>query len=393
MKTSNKAYLVINPGSTSTCYNLLKDEKELAYAYFLNRYASYEAQYRSQNGEKKHLISKQEFEQSGLLFLNYLRQLKLISNDNDIACIGFRVVAPGTFFTKHRKIDDSYLQKLKKSAHLDLLHIAPLIKQIETFKKLLPNAILYGISDSAFHTTMPLITQTYALPTLTRETLDIRRFGYHGIACSSILRKIEQSNQQIPENIIVCHLGGGTSITAIKNGKSIDTSMGYSPLEGLPMATRSGNVDPNAIISIMESYNFNAAQLIKFLYTECGLLALSKKTGDMRQIEAAHHDGDKNCTFAINYYAYMITKLIGAYATILNGIDLIVLTGGISFHMPFIRKSICEKLAFINATIDEQKNSNLIAKDGFIEASNSKVKIAVMAPDEEQEMYTIVKNI
>ncbi len=393
MKTLHKAYLVINPGSTSTCYNLFYDDKELAYAYFLNRYTSCEAQYRSNNGEKKHLISKQEFEQSGLLFLNYLRQLKLISNDNDIACIGFRVVAPGTFFTEHRKIDENYVQMLKKSVHLDLLHIAPLIKQIETFKKLLPNAIFYGISDSAFHTTMPQIARIYALPAQTRESLDIRRFGYHGIACSSIMRKIEQSNSQIPENIIVCHLGGGTSITAIKNGKSIDTSMGYSPLEGLPMATRSGNIDPNAVMSIMQAYDFTPEQLIKFLYTECGLLALSQKSGDMRQIEAAYNNGDKNSTFAIDYYAYTITKVIGAYATILHGIDLLVLTGGISFHMPLIRKLICEKLTFLNVALDEQRNSNLIAKDGFIEISNSQVKIAVMAPDEEQEMYKIVKDI
>lgn len=393
MAANNKTYLIINPGSTSTCYILFKNNHELAYAYFLNRFTTHEATYRSTQGEKKQIISEHDYDQSGLLFLNYLRQLSLINAHSDIALIGLRIVAPGTFFTEHRLIDETYMTKLKEATHLDPLHINPLIKQIKLFKKLLPDAQIHGLSDSAFHTTMSPLAKSYALPQETINDLDIHRFGYHGIACSSIIRTLSKNNNSVPEKIIVCHLGGGTSVTAIKAGKSIDTSMGYSPLEGLPMATRSGNVDANAILHIMQAYGFTTGKLRTFLYTKCGLLALSGKTGDMRQIEALMASGDQNCKRAIDYYVYAITKSIGGYAAVLQGLDLLVFTGGISVHLPFIRTLICNKLAWHGIQIDELKSTKLIGNDGFIESAQSAVKIAVMAPDEEEEMYTILKDL
>lgn len=393
MKTSQEMHLIVNPGSTSTCYVLFQDNQEMAYAYFLNRFSSYEVQYRSARGEKKAIINKSDYEQSTLLFFNYLRQIELINSQSNIDAIGIRIVAPGTFFTTHRIIDKTFIQKLNNAVRRDPLHIAPLIKNIEIFRKLLPQTPMYGISDSAFHTTMSSIAKTYALPHETAQDLDIHRFGYHGIACSSIIEKIKKLNTPIPEKIIVCHLGGGTSITALKQGVSIDTSMGYSPLEGLPMSTRIGNIDANALLHIMQAYKFTTEQLRAFLYTKCGLLALSGKTGDMRQIEKLMKAGDQDCQNATDYYVYAVTKSIGGYAAVLQGLDLLILTGGISVHLPFIRTLICNKLAWHGIKIDEQKSNALIAQDGFIESPQSSVKIAVLAPDEEREMYEIVKKL
>jgi acetate kinase len=393
METNNGTYLIINPGSTSTCYILFKNNHEIAYAYFLNRFTTHEATYRSTQGEKKQIISEHDYNQSSLLFLNYLRQLSLINAHSDITHIGLRVVAPGTFFTEHRLIDETYMTQLKTAAHLDPLHIDPLIKQIETFKKLLPDAHFHGLSDSAFHSTMSPCAKTYALPQEIMQNLDIHRFGYHGLACASIMRTLSKQNQMLPEKIIVCHLGGGTSITAIKDGKSMDTSMGYSPLEGLPMATRAGNVDANALMQIMQAQSFNPEQLRNFLYTQCGLLGLGGKTGDMRQIEAALKEGNSQSKYAVDFYVYAITKAIGAYAIILGGLDMLVLTGGISVHLPFIRTLICNNLGMLQINLDEEKSEKLIAQDGFIEARNSKVKIAVLEPNEELEMYEIIKGL
>ena len=275
--SKNGAYLIINPGSTSKCYIIYKNEHEKAYGYFLNRFSSFEVTYRtlvnrSSEDKKTETISQQDYEQSSELFLAYLKRLKIINDANEITHVGLRIVAPGTFFTQHRIIDDAYLAKLKQAAHLDPLHIEPLIQQLTILKKLLPTALFYGLSDSAFHQTMPDISRFYALPLSTMSDLDIYRFGYHGLACASVLRKLKQRAND-SQKIIICHLGGGTSITAIKNQQSVDTSMGFSSAEGLPMATRSGDVDPNALLYIMEHNSLKPDQLRNFLYTQCGLLA------------------------------------------------------------------------------------------------------------------------
>lgn len=360
-----KNYLIVNIGSSSKRYGLFTGEREVHAAYI----------------EKSG--SKTAFMHSTRNFLTNLITRHYIQRMDDIAAVGFRVVAPGTYFTQHKKITAGYLKKLTAAAAIAPLHIEAVLDEIKKWRKFLPHCPFYAISDSAFHATMPDIARVYALPKQVAKKYDIYRFGYHGISVSSIVRKVHTQNALI-NTMVVCHLSGGSSITAIKDGISIDTSMGFTPLEGVPMVSRIGTIDPGALIYLMQE-GLTAVQLKKLLFNKCGMIGLTNHT-DMRQIVALAQKGDQMCMKALELFAYQVKKYIGAYKAVLGTIDLLVFTGGIGEGSPFVRALVCKNLVSLGIIVHEQKNNAVENCDDFVHHPTSATKIAVLKTEEMHEM-------
>lgn len=385
-----KKYLIINTGSASKKYALYLGTRELLRAHFETEGKKFVVAFAVNGKTETSVLAKKEFENSLGFLIDFLGSSGLLTDTGKLSAVALRIVAPGTYFTEHRQIDAAYLKKLKNAEERAPLHIEPVLDEIALIKKLLPRTPLFGISDSAYHATMPDLVKRYSLPKKISAKLDIFRFGYHGISFQSVVRKSQNILGQIPEKMIVCHLGSGVSITAIKNGKSIDTSMGFTPLEGVPMGTRIGNIDPGAITYIAQKLKMSPAKLENLLNTECGLLGLSGKTADVRELIALAKKKDKNAIVAMDSFAYNIKKYVGAYMAALGGLDLLVFTATIGERSPIMRERILSGLEHLGVIIDKKKNSELISADGLIHSGKSPVKIAVLLTDELQEMARIV---
>lgn len=262
--------------------------------------------------------------------------------------IVFRIVAPGIYFRQHRIIDDVFLSHLESAKPKAPLHIQPTLEEIKYFKKNFPHTKLVAISDSAFHAKLPDYARLYALPTPDAQTFEIERFGYHGISLSSIVETLKTQGK-LPEKIIVCHLGGGSSVTAIKNGVSIDTSMGFSPLSGLPMATRVGDIDAGAIVYLSTIKGLQGDDLEEYLMSTCGFLGLAG-TDDMKRL-IAEEKTNPQAVLAIQMFVYQIQKYIGAYAVALGGLDLLIFSGGIGEPSEPIRSKIIAGLGDLGKNI------------------------------------------
>lgn len=365
-----KIYVVINLGSSSKRYTIFADEHELFSLYF----------------EKA--SSGKSYSNSIQLFVKELKKLHV----NKIFAIAFRIVAPTSYFTQHRKINSSYLKKLKSVSQIAPLHTEPLINEIEQWLKIFTNISFYGISDSAFHSTLSRNAKIYALPRKITETYDIYRFGYHGISISSVINKVKKIyDNKLPKNIIVCHLSGGSSVTAIHNGKSVDTSMGFTPLEGIPMVNRVGNIDAAAILYLLEK-KLKLQNLRDMLFDRSGMIGLTGIT-DMRKIIPLAQKGDPVCLEAIEIFVYSVIKYIGSYCAVLGNVDLLVFTGGIGECESFIRSLICKKLGSFGIILDTQKNNKILCNDGFINDIESKTKILVCESDEMREILLEMKKL
>jgi acetate kinase len=231
---------------------------------------------------------------------------------------------------------------------------------------------------------MPDRARFYAISKETAEK-GIVRYGYHGISFASLISKMTAVGK-VPERIIICHLGSGSSIGAFLGGKSIDTSMGFTPLEGIPMATRVGDIDPGAVIYLMKKFGFGPNELEEYLNTHCGLLGLSGKSDDLRTLIDLEKAGDKKAALAIDVLVYKIKKYIGAYTAALNGLDTLVFSGTIGERSFFLRSRICRDMENLGIILDDERNNNTVSRDGFIQSASSKVKIAVMITDEMGEI-------
>lgn len=251
--------------------------------------------------------------------------------------IVFRVVAPGRYFRQHRIIDETFLHELELAKSKAPLHIQPTLEEIKYFKNNFIHTKLVAISDSAFHAHLPDYARLYALPVADAESLEIEHFGYHSISLSSIVETLKAQGN-LPEKMIVCHLGGGSSVTAIKNGVSIDTSMGFSPLSGLPMATRVGDIDAGAITYLSTAKGLQGDALEEYLMSTCGFIGLAG-TEDMKRL-LAEEKSNPQAALAIQMFVYQIQKYIGAYAVALGGVDALVFSGGIGEASEPIRSKI-----------------------------------------------------
>jgi acetate kinase len=314
-----------------------------------------------------------------------------IKSLNEIDAVGHRVVHGGEKFSSSVRITNEVIGKVVECIDLAPLHNPPNLKGIRAMDAIIPGIPQVAVFDTAFHQTMPDYAYMYGLPYSLYKKYGIRRYGFHGTshrfvsqrACDVLGVPFEK------QRIITAHIGNGGSITAIKDGKSIDTTMGLTPVEGLLMGTRCGDVDAGALSFIMDKEGMNAAGLSDLINKQSGVMGLSSISSDMREIEAAIEDGDKKAILTMNVYNYRIKKYIGAYAAALGGLDLLIFTGGVGENQWSTRTAVCREMEFMGIKLDEAKNDHMRGKEMVISTPDSKVTVMVVPTDEE---LTIAKD-
>lgn len=326
--------------------------------------------------------------QSGIEYLLGLMISKkrgVIKDLNEIDAVGHRLVHGGETFKGSCYLDDVTIKGVEDCSDLAPLHNPANLKGIYAMKTLLPKVPQCGVFDTSFHQSMPDYTFMYALPYSLYKKYGIRRYGFHGTSHSYVSRKACEV-LKVDYNslrIITCHLGNGASITAIKDGKSFDTSMGLTPVEGLIMGTRSGDVDAGALTLIMEKEEIDFSSLNTLLNKHSGVLGISGISSDMREVESAAAEGDERASLALRMYNYRVKKYIGSYAAAMGGVDLIVFTGGIGENGSETRESICREMEFMGLEFDKQANDGAHGKELIISKKGSRVTVMIVPTNEE----------
>jgi acetate kinase len=314
-----------------------------------------------------------------------------ISSLEEIEAVGHRVVHGGERFKKSALLTEDVINEIEKCIDLAPLHNPPNLKGIYAIQALVPDAIQVGVFDTAFHQTMPQHSFLYAIPFALYKEYGIRRYGFHGTSHGYVAnRACEMLGVDINSTkIITCHLGNGASVCAIKNGKSVDTSMGFTPVEGLMMGTRSGDIDLGAVTFLMEKEHIGIKSASDLFNKHSGMLGISGVSSDARDIEiAAFEDKNERALLTLKMYDYRVKKYIGAYAAAMGGVDILVFTGGIGENADITRKGICEGLEFIGIEIDEDVNKGLRGKETVISKNGNNVKVAVVPTNEELMIAT-----
>ncbi|HPG55018.1 MAG TPA: acetate kinase [Candidatus Enterocola sp.] len=307
-----------------------------------------------------------------------------IKSLDEIDAVGHRVVHGGENFNKSVIITKEVIDGVKACIDMAPLHNPANLEGIYTISKILPKVPQVAVFDTAFHQTMPEYAYMYGIPYELYQKYKVRRYGFHGTSHRYVSKHVCEflGVEQEGKRIITCHIGNGGSITAIKDGKSIDTSMGFTPLEGLLMGTRSGNVDPGALDFLVEKEQLTSVSLSNLLNKKSGVLGVSGVSSDMRDLDAAAKDGNHRAELALKMYAYRILKYIGAYTAVLGGLDILVFTGGVGENQIEIRAKICSGLKYLGIEIDDNRNQ-LRGQDAIISSDSSRVKVAVIPTDEE----------
>ncbi len=308
-----------------------------------------------------------------------------IKSLSEIDAVGHRVVHGGEKFNSSVLIDDDVIKKMEECIDLAPLHNPPNLNGIYAVKELMPDVPQVGVFDTAFHQTMPPHAYMYGLPYSLYEKYAIRRYGFHGTSHRYVSRRACEF-LNVPyedQKIVTAHIGNGGSITAIKNGVSVDTSMGMTPVEGLLMGTRSGDIDAGVLSYIMEKENVGAQAISTIVNKYSGVIGISGVSSDMREIEAAVEAGNERAILALEVYNYRIKKYIGSYAAALGGLDILVFTGGVGENQFATRQIVCDDMEFMGIKIDRNINWGLRGKETIISTPDSKVKVVVIPTDEE----------
>ncbi len=312
-------------------------------------------------------------------------ELGCIKSYNEIDAVGHRVVHGAEKFSKSVLLTEDVIDQVKACYDLAPLHNPANVTGIEAVEEILPGIRQVGVFDTAFHQTMPPKSFMYALPYRFYKEDGVRRYGFHGTSHRYVSARVcEILNVDITtKKIITCHIGNGGSITAILDGKSIDTSMGLTPTEGLMMGTRVGDVDPGALTYIMKKHNMTVDELQKIINKESGMLGISGLSSDMREIEQADKDGDERARLGLDMYIQRIIKYIGAYAAEMGGVDIIVFTGGVGENQTALRAEVCAPLEFMGVKLNQQLNDTTRGTETVISTTDSQVKVVVVPTDEE----------
>lgn len=309
----------------------------------------------------------------------------VIKSPQDIIAVGHRVVHGGELFSAAVVIDEDVKRQIKKLFSLAPLHNPANYTCIEVAEQTFPDAIQIAVFDTAFHQSIPENAYRYAIPESYYKEHGIRVYGFHGTSHKYVSEQAMLWLKNPNAKLITIHLGNGCSMTAVNAGKSIDTTMGFGPLSGLMMGTRSGDIDPSVIFHLMEHSGYTLDQLSRLLNKQSGLLGVGG-SGDMRDIRKRVEAGDEQAKLAIDLYAYRIKKIIGAYAAVLNGLDAIVFTAGVGENDASMRSLVCSNLDYLNILLDEDKNLNCKREITEINKEQSKVKILVIPTNEEYEI-------
>ncbi|HSD62882.1 MAG TPA: acetate kinase [Ignavibacteriaceae bacterium] len=380
--------LVLNCGSSSIKYQFIDTEKQVALAKgIVERIGMSSAvlSHKRYDGDEIKIVGEILDHAIGIEYVLGVMLSKnhgVIDDKRDIEAVGHRVVHGGETFTDSVFITDEVIQVLQDNIELAPLHNPPNIKGIQAVKRVLPDTPQCGVFDTAFHTKMPPRAYLYGIPYELYKKHKIRRYGFHGTSHYFVSRQAAKLLKRDLKDlkIITAHLGNGCSMSAINGGISVDTSMGFTPLEGLLMGTRSGDLDPSLILYIMGKEGLSLSEAGTLLNKHSGLIGISGESSDMREIQKAMSEGNKRAGYAFDIFCYRIKKYTGAYAAAMGGLDAFVFTGGIGENSSQVRASICEGLEFLGLSIDEKKNNN---HEEIISMDESRAKIMKIPTNEE----------
>ncbi len=376
--------LSINAGSSSLKFSLfnMKDESVIASGLFerIGIDGAYKIKF---NGKeyKENIPLKTHVDAVNIL-LEKLISLNTVKSLDEIEGVGHRVVQGKDVFDRSVIVDDEVMQKLESIKHFAPLHNPANMHGIEAFMKALPNVPNTVVFDTAFHQTMEKETFLYPVPYEWYEKYGIRKYGAHGTSHRYITETLTEMLNTDKFKLISCHIGNGASITAVKDGKCVDTSMGFTPLAGVMMGTRSGDIDPSLLPPVMEAENKNINDIINDLNKHSGILGLSGISSDMRDLEAAFKKGNERAILTMKKYVRRITDYIAQYYVLLGGADVIAFTAGVGENSSSVRKMVCDNLVSLGIKIDEKQN-NVHGKTALISTPDSKIKVYVIPTDEE----------
>ena len=378
--------LVINAGSSSLKYQLMNPETGDVSAKGLCERIYIDGRLTHKVGDNKvvkdiPMPSHSEAIQAVLEIL-VDPEYGVIKSTDEIDAVGHRVLHGGMEFSDSCIINDEVIKAIEKCIPLGPLHNPANLMGIRACQAVMPNKPQVAVFDTAFHMTMPPKAYRYAIPTEYFENDDIRRYGFHGTSHKYIARRAAELYGSKEFKLVNCHLGNGSSLSAVKDGKCQDTSMGLSPLAGVPMGTRSGDIDASVVQFICNKYGMSVDDCLNMLNKKSGVLALSETSSDFRDLEAGEANGDEKCILALQKFFYEVAKYIGSYAAALNGIDMLTFTAGVGENGPDTRAAICEYLGFMGVKIDPEKN-NVRGKEALISTPDSKVQVWVIPTNEE----------
>lgn len=396
--------LVLNAGSSSLKYQLIdiKTENVLAKGVCERIGIKGSVLKHRATGREEIVINKDmpTHTEAISLVLNTLvsEQYGVIKSMDEISAVGHRILHSGEDFKCSVVITDEVTKICEKNIKLGPLHMPANVMGIKACKKVMPDTPMVAVFDTAFHSTMPEYAYMYAIPYEDYQTYKVRRYGFHGTSHKFVSSEAAcYIGKDIKDlKIITCHLGNGSSIAAVSGGKCIDTSMGFTPLEGLPMGTRSGDIDPAAIEYLMDKKGYNISEALDYLNKKSGVLGISGVSSDFRDLVAAEKEGNKRAALALDIFAYRIKKFIGAYAAAMNGLDCLVFTAGIGENTVEVREMVLADMDFLGITVDPEKNKERNnGKIRDITAPGGKVKILIIPTNEElviaRETYELVQ--
>ena len=393
--------LVINCGSSSLKYQLINSETEGVLAKGLCERIGIDGMltYQPEGGEKeKSEIAMPTHTEAINAVLAALTNEKsgVIKSLSEVGAVGHRVVHGGEKFTSSCLINDESMKAIEECNDLAPLHKPANLIGIRACQELMPGVPMVAVFDTAFHQTMPDVAYTYGIPYEYYEKYKVRRYGFHGTSHSYVSKRTAEivGKPYDQMKIIVCHLGNGASISAVNCGKSVDTSMGLTPLEGLVMGTRSGDLDPAIIDFVGKKEGLSLDEMNEVLNKKSGMLGISGVSSDGRDLEAAAETGNKRAQLALDVFDYRVIKYIGAYAAAMNGVDAIAFTAGIGENNIKMRKDVCSSLTYLGVKLDEEKN-NVRGEERIISADDSKVQVLLVPTNEElaiaRETLALVK--
>ena len=381
--------LVINCGSSSLKYQLIDSRSEEVLAAGLCERIGIDGRMTHTPSSGNTVVKNDPLPDHGAAIQSVLSALTdkahgVISSLSEIGAVGHRLVHGGEKFAASVIINDEVIAEVEACNDLAPLHNPANLIGVRACRQIMPDVPMVGVFDTAFHQTMPPKAYLYGIPHQYYQEHKVRRYGFHGTSHNYVSQRVHHLAELDPDNsrVIVCHLGNGASVTAVKNGKSVDTSMGLTPLEGLIMGTRSGDLDPGVIEYIAKKEHMTLEEVLKVLNKESGVLGLSGVSSDFRDLAEAMEQGNEQAAVAVEAFCYRVAKHIGAYTAALNGVDAIVFTAGIGENAAHIRSMVCEYLGFLGITIDEEKNA-VRGKETEISTPDSKVAVFVIPTNEE----------
>lgn len=378
--------LIVNAGSSSLRVSVFIGEEEIA-AFVVSRIGEVKAEefYESADVKETQMLDIRDHREAFVSISKSLISKGLISHLNEISWIAHRVVHGGQYFSESVIITPEVIQKIDACSELAKLHNPINLECIQAAMQVFSELPHVAVFDTAFHATIPEVNYLYALPIKYSEKYNIRKYGFHGASHKYMSERVLEISQKRPKRVITCHVWWGASITAILEGKSINTSMGLTPLDGLVMGTRTGDIDPGAVLYLQEKEWLSAEQMRDILNTQSGMLGLTEETGDLRDIQEQVKKGNKKYERALEIYISRIVRFIGWYIADLGWIDAIVFTGGVLQNSPMIRQSIAEKLQCFGLIFDESVN-DFKSQEKKISTENSKVELYVIPMQEEKMM-------